>query len=90
MRPGVNANDNPRSGQRPAVMVEHGFVIVKPDGRRWDKFFYPRKEAAESVARTCGTGLSVFPARQVFSLRKASTTTARPHIDIIIDRGEAH
>jgi hypothetical protein len=66
-------------------MVEHGFVIVKPDGRRWDKFFYPRKEAAESVANCCGTGLRVFPARQVFSLRRASPTTARPCVDTIVD-----
>jgi hypothetical protein len=71
-------------------MVEHGFVIVKPDGRGWDKFLYRRKETAEHVAHLGGTGLRVFPARQVFSLRKASTTTARPHVDVIIDRNEAH
>jgi hypothetical protein len=86
----VNANDNPRSGQRPAVMVEHGFVIVKPDGRGWDKYLYRRKETAEQVARLGGTELRVFPARKVFSLRKASTTTARPCIETIIDRNEAH
>lgn len=86
MRSSINSNDNRRSGQRPAVMVEHGFAIVTPEGRGWDKFLYHRKDVAEQVARDCGTGLRVFPARKVFSLRKASTTTARPHVDIIIDR----
>lgn len=70
-------------------MVEHGFVIVKPDGRGWDKFLYRRKETAEQVAHLGGTELRVFPARKVFSLRKASTTTARPCVDIIIDRSGA-
>jgi hypothetical protein len=68
------------------VKVEHGFVIVKPNGQRWGTLFYPGKESAEFIASCCGEDLRVLPARRVFSLRKASTTTARPCIDIIVDR----
>ena len=63
----------------PAVKVEHGFVIVKSDGRGWDKFLYCRKDVAEQVARDCGTGLRVCPARKVFSLRQVTLRPGEEH-----------
>ncbi len=68
--------------------VEHGFAIVKPDGRAWDEYLYPTKEAAERVAMF-NSALRVYPARRVFSLRRATTTTLSGRKDLIIDRGDA-
>ncbi len=71
----------------PWTHVEHGFVIVKPDGRVWDEYLYPTREAAERVAMF-NSELRVFPARRVDSLRKATTTTLAVRSELIIDRGE--
>ncbi|MGN6304849.1 MAG: hypothetical protein ACTHNH_08540 [Mesorhizobium sp.] len=67
--------------------VEHGFIITKPDGRPWDEYLYPTREAAERIAMFNST-LRVYPARRVFSLRQATATTVTGRRDLIIDRGE--
>ena len=68
--------------------VEHGFVITKPDGRVWDAYLYPSREAAERVAKF-NSELRVYPSRRVFSLRRASSTTVTSRSELIIDRSEA-
>lgn len=70
------------------LQVEHGFIITKPDGKPWDEYLYPSREAAERIAMFNST-LCVYPARRIFSLRQTSGTTAVGHRDLIIDRGEA-
>lgn len=65
--------------------VEHGFIIVKPDGRVWDEYLYPTREGAEHMAKFNST-LSVFPARRVHSLRQQTTTTVVGRTELIIDR----
>ena len=66
--------------------VERGFVIVKPDGKPWDEYLYPSREAAEALARF-NSGLRVFPARRVFSLRRNNGATVSARSELIIDRG---
>jgi len=68
--------------------VEHGFIITKPDGKPWDEYLYPTREAAGRIAMF-NSMLRVYPARRVFSLRQTSGTTAVGHCDLIIDRGAA-
>jgi hypothetical protein len=67
--------------------VEHGFIITKPDGKPWDEYLYPSREAAERIAMF-NTTLRVYPARRVFSLRQTSGTTMTGRKELIIDRGE--
>ena len=67
--------------------VERGFVIVKPDGKPWDEYLYPSRDAAERLARL-NSGLRVFPARRVRSLRKTTGTTATGRTELIIERGD--
>jgi hypothetical protein len=68
--------------------VEHGFVIVKPDGKPWDEYLYPSREAAERLARF-NSELRLFPARRVRSLRQTPGTTVTGRTELIIDRGAA-
>lgn len=69
-------------------VVEHGFIITKPDGSPWDEYLYPTKDAAERIASFNGK-FEVFPARRVSSLKLTSGTTVGIRKELIIDRSEA-
>lgn len=68
--------------------IEHGFAILKPDGRLWDDYLYPTRQAADRMAMF-NTSLRVFPARRVFGLVGANTMTLRGRATIIVDRGNS-
>lgn len=70
----------------PWVSVEHGFVIVRPDGRLAEDHVYRMREPAEHIASMLFPGCKVFPARRVYSLRKSSTTTVKLRSEIVIER----
>jgi len=68
--------------------VEHGFAILKPDGRLWDNYLYPTKQAADRMAMF-NTSLRAFPARRVFGLVGSNCATLRGRASIIVDRGNS-
>lgn len=68
--------------------VEHGFAIIKPDGRLWDDYLYPTKKAADRMAMF-NTSLRVFPARRVSAPARPNSTTVRGRASIIVDRGDS-
>lgn len=70
----------------PWVHVEHGFVIVRPDGRIAEDHVYRMREPADHIAGMLFPGCEVRPARRVHSLRRTSPTTCAPRVDLIIDR----
>ncbi|MBB6011896.1 hypothetical protein HNR59_001241 [Aquamicrobium lusatiense] len=67
--------------------VKRGFVIVKPDGRLWDEYFYPNEENAAHMA-AINPCLRVCRARRVVSWANQTTTTLKGRCEVIIDRGE--
>jgi hypothetical protein len=71
-------------------VVEHGFVIVRPNGRLLDKHLYQDRAAADHMVTTLYPGHIVKPARRVTSWRKSggmTLTTRQP--EIIIDEVKA-
>lgn len=68
----------------PMVEIEHGFVIVRANGRVVDGHLYVRQPDAEMVCAFLN-GCTVAPARRITSFRKASCTTLALRSEIVLD-----
>jgi len=73
----------------PWVHVEHGFVIVRPDGRLAEDHLYRMREPADHIASLIFPDCEVCPARRVHSLYSTSGTTISSRAQLIIDRSAA-
>lgn len=69
--------------------VEHGFVIVRPNGKLMDKHLYLMREAADHMVGMLFPECTVKPARLVTSFRRTTAATLAIHSDIIVDQEKA-
>lgn len=73
---------------RTQVETEHGFVVIRPDGRRIDDTLHPTRESAALVSAFLN-GASVAPAKRLTTYAKRRDgTLEKIRSEIIVDYGK--
>lgn len=72
---------------RTQVETEHGFVVIRPDGRRIDDTLHQTRESAALVSAFLN-GASVAPAKRLTTYAKRRDVWVKIRSEIIVDYGK--